>query len=177
MAWPACNLPAGGGGACSAGAMRTEQKAADPAFARPQGKSPACCEIIQPFAMKRAGDDSDRAAVEGFFHCPEKITLMAEFQPGDDRGIDTCPNKPGRVQRQWILPCHLTPDNRAGFCVQPPRDQGKHHPKGGGAVAIGSSLYLVQRPEFQPPARQVCIKRRAAGRKTALAGGGIVSRA
>ncbi|HCO89497.1 MAG TPA: hypothetical protein DIT40_00835 [Alphaproteobacteria bacterium] len=68
---------------------------------------------------------------------------MAKFQPGDDRGIDARADKTGRMQRQRILPRHLTPDNRARFCVQPPRDQGKHYAKCGGAVAIACPLYFM----------------------------------
>ncbi len=151
--------------------MRAEQKSAYPAFTRPQGKSPAGREIIYSFVIKRAGDNGDSTAVECFFHRPEKIALMAKLQSGDQGGVDANPDKPRRMQRQRVRPRQLAPDNRARFRVQPPRNQGKHHAKGSGAVTIACPLYLVEGTQFQPPARQPRIKGCAAGRKTIAAGG------
>ena len=174
MARPACDLPARRRRACSPGPMRAVQKSADPAFARAQGKSPARREIIYFFAIKRAGNNSHSTAVECFFHRPEKIALMTKLQSGDQRGVDANPDKPRRMQRQRVRPRQLTPDNRARFRVQPPHDQGEHHAKGGGAVAIACPLYLVEGTQFHPPARQARIKHCAAGRKTIAAGEAVI---
>ena len=163
MAWPACDLPARRRRACAPGPVRAEQKSAYPTFTRPQGKSPAGREIVYSFVIKRAGHNGDSTAVECFFHRPQKVALMTKLQSGNQGGVDANPDKPRRMQRQRVRPRQLAPDNRPRFCVQSPRNQGEHHAKGSGAVAIACPLYLVECTQFQPPARQPRIKGRAAG--------------